>query len=128
MKRGFVMVSRLRGVIDAYCIRGWVRSEKALQRHADLMLFTLGVGLIFIGTTQLAMAEGGTFSQACGRILGLAEGAFGALVCAVAGVAAVVAAAMGGFKMAWTLIVVSVGSFILRSYVSIFNGTCPTGG
>ncbi len=121
------MVNRVRGLINSFCIQSWVRSEKLLRSHSDLLLLALGVGLIFSGTTQLAAAEGGTFAQACGRVLGLAEGAFGALVCAVAGVAAVVAAAMGGFKMAWTLIVVSVGSFILRSYVSIFNGSCPTG-
>ena len=70
------------------------------------------------------VSVGGNPTQACSRILGYIEGGFGALVATGAGLGAIIAAALGGFKAAWTLIVVSVGCFILRSYLTLFHGGC----
>ena len=67
---------------------------------------------------------GGNPTQACSRILGYIEGGFGALVATGAGLGAIIAAALGGFKAAWTLLVVSVGCFILRSYLTLFHAGC----
>lgn len=87
----------------------------------------LGIfGAVLIASTfpQNAYAGFGSFSAACNKMLLLVEGAFGALIAAVAGVAAIVAAALGGFKMAWSLVVVSIGAFILRSWIQLFQGSC----
>ena len=50
------------------------------------------------------------------------EGAFGALVMVVAGLGAIVAAAMGAYRAAVGMLVVAVGAFILRALVSLFFG------
>jgi hypothetical protein len=88
------------------------------------LLFLTGVILIASVGAENAYAGSGTFGNACSKMLLLVEGAFGALVAAVAGVAAILAAALGGFKMAWSLVVVSIGAFILRSWIQLFQGTC----
>ena len=128
--------SEKRGLVERYnefCIRLTLEAEK----HANLLLLVLGIGLIVSGSMELSLAqdagggEGGDterYDQACNRLLGLLEGPFGALVTVAAGVGAVIASAVGGFKMAWTLVVVSVGAFILRSYVTLFFKACGGGG
>ncbi len=60
---------------------------------------------------------------AVGNLFMLIEGAFGALIMVAAGLGAIVAACMGGYKLALTLLFVAVGAFILRSLVSLFFGT-----
>lgn len=65
------------------------------------------------------------YREACSRLLGLIEGPFGALVTTAAGIGAVISSALGGFKIAWVLIVTAVGAFILRSYTTLFfGGSC----
>ena len=120
----FAKLSQLRGLYQNVCILSAVKSRETLERHSQLAMFLLGLVLLYTGGSELAHAGQGSYAMACNRMLSLIEGTFGALVTAVAGVAAIVAAAMGGFKMAWSLIVVAVGSFILRSYVGLFNGGC----
>lgn len=93
---------------------------------ASLMI--LGTVLFFTAGADTASAGQGSYGDACNKLLLLIEGAFGALIAAAAGVAAIVAAALGGFKMAWSLVVVSIGSFVLRAYISLFNGECGGGG
>jgi hypothetical protein len=55
-------------------------------------------------------------------ILGLASGRFAALVMCVAGLIAIVSAAVGAYKIALSTIVVAVGSFILEPVVEMFFG------
>lgn len=88
------------------------------------LIFFLGLSMVIFGSPENAHAGAGTYGQACNKLLGLIEGAFGALVAAAAGVAAVIAAALGGFKMAWSLVVVAIGSFVLRAFITLFNGVC----
>ncbi len=63
------------------------------------------------------------FRFATGNLFMLIEGAFGALVMVAAGIGAIIAAVMGAYKTALSLLVVAVGAFILRSLVSLFFGT-----
>jgi len=93
------------------------------RMHRAIM-FAFGVVLIASVGAENAYAGAGSFGGACAKMLLLVEGAFGALVAAVAGVAAILAAALGGFKMAWSLVVVSIGAFILRSWILLFQGSC----
>ncbi len=94
------------------------------SRFQRLVLGAFGMFLIMSAFAGNAYAGGGTFGIACSKMLLLVEGAFGAMVAAVAGVAAILAAALGGFKMAWSLVVVSIGAFILRSWILLFQGSC----
>lgn len=75
-----------------------------------------------------AVAEAATshplYSAACGRLLGLIEGSFGALITVAAGIGAIISSSVGGFRTAWTLLVVAVGAFILRAYVTLFFAPC----
>lgn len=115
--------NRLHLDFNALCCK--LRFE--IEHRARLILAVAGVMLLYSGMTDLAHAGQGTYSNACDGILGLVEGSFGSLVTAGAGIGAIIASAVGGFKAAWTLLVVAVGSFILRSYITLFNGNCDGG-
>ncbi|MDR1385635.1 MAG: hypothetical protein LBJ67_17570 [Planctomycetaceae bacterium] len=56
------------------------------------------------------------------KIEALLEGAFGALVMVVAGLAAVVTAAMGAYKMAMSCVVIACGSYLVRAFLFLFFG------
>ena len=66
----------------------------------------------------------GNAVQACSRNVGYIEGGFGTLVASAAGIGAIISAAVGGFKTAWSLLVVSVGCFILRTFLYLFLTGC----
>lgn len=57
-----------------------------------------------------------------GNLYKFIEGSFGALLVVCTGIGAIIAATMGSYKTAVTLLVVSIGAFILRAYVSLFFG------
>lgn len=81
---------------------------------------------LFFGGASEAFAGGnsGTPLTACSQLLQYIEGGFASLVAAAAGLGAIVAAAVGGFKAAWALLVVSIGAFILRTYIGVFLAQC----
>ncbi len=92
--------------------------------------------IALLGAEVLAQATGpgptGSFSEAAlddslirnavGNLFQLIEGAFGALIMVVAGILAIVAAAMGGYRAALGMLIVALGAFILRALVSLFFG------
>lgn len=106
------------------------------QRHASALMLVLGAVLLAGGMLDLSHAQGGgptgSFSEAAyeddlvrnsvGNMFKLIEGAFGALIMVVAGLGAIVAAAMGAYRAALGMLVVAVGAFILRALVSLFFG------
>ncbi len=110
--------------------RGCLKATALADKHSTQMLFAAGVVVLLGGIDSLALAQEGTgvgrgtAGQACGNLLRYMEGAFGALVAAAAGVGAIIASAVGGFKAAWSLLVVSIGAFILRAYITLWNGSC----
>ena len=99
------------------------------ERHANTILFVLGIFLVCFGAAGAVYAQGdifglGRYNTACSYLLGFIEGPFGALVTVGAGIGAIIAAAVGGFKMAWTLVVVAIGAFILRAWITLFFAPC----
>lgn len=118
------IMSRVGGSISNYYFESCLSFVFKPSRIQRTILGVLGVILISSAFSTNAYAGGGTFGIACSKMLLLVEGAFGALIAAVAGVAAILAAALGGFKMAWSLVVVSIGAFILRSWIQLFQGSC----
>ena len=92
------------------------------------MLFLLGVGLLSVGLIDGATAQsGGTITyndqrvtNSINAIMTYIEGSFGALVMISAGIGAILSSAFGQYRAALGLLVVAVGAFILRSFVSTF--------
>ena len=109
------------------------RALSFVEEHGDGALFVLGSTLLILGLLDLASAQA-TLSNseadfnddlirgAVGNLFLLIEGAFGALIMVVAGIGAIVAASMGAYRAAVGMLVVAVGSFILRALVSLFFG------
>jgi hypothetical protein len=110
-----------------------------LYRHANLILFCLGIFIITYGISDFVNAQpstngvggGGSGSGGSGeaskiikeqlcKILGLLQGTFGALILIVAGLAAVVTAAMGAYKLAMACVVIACGAFVIESFQILF--------
>ncbi len=67
---------------------------------------------------------GEKYKELCGKFLTEIAGDLGSLFAAIAGVGAIIASAMGGMKMAWSLVVVSIGSYILQTYQELWFDSC----
>lgn len=128
-------VARLQRVINDVSIWAFVRAKQVIQKNEATLVTLFGFAVLTFGLHDIVYAgqgrgagsgfNGEKFDETCQAILSLFEGEFGALLAAAAGMGAIIASAMGGFKMAWSLLVVSVGSFILREYKDLFfNGDC----
>lgn len=125
------LMKRIAGGYRAACIR----TVGFVEMNANAFLFLIGAGLVTGGLIECshAVANVQTFSEAnfddtlirnsVGNLFKLIEGAFGALIMVVAGLGAIVAAAMGAYRAAVGMLVVAVGAFILRALVSLFFGT-----
>lgn len=124
--------------ISSRLLKAYVGFETFLSKHLNTIMVVLGAAVLLTGLDQLSHAGGttNTFSEAnydatlvrsaVGNIFRLIEGPFGALVMVVAGLGAIVSAAMGAYRGALALVVVAVGAFILRALVSLFFGTTFT--
>jgi uncharacterized membrane protein len=93
-------------------------------------LFAVGTAIVVAGVVDDAMAQVSSgaaiqynaerIDAAVNAIMTYLEGAFGALIMAAAGVGAIMSAAFGQYKASLSLLVVAVGSFILRSLIGTF--------
>ena len=107
----------------------WTNSARYLKRqitnHRVILIIAAVaiVGTFILPETAYAFDDQ-RYKTVCQKVINLFEGPFGAMLTAAAGVGAVVCSAMGGFKMAWACLVVSVSAFIMRSYVTLFFDTC----
>ena len=77
-------------------------------------------GLIGGRSTDMPVADSTLIGCAGGALFDLIEGNFGAVIMIVAGLGAIVSAAMGAYRATVGMLVVAVGSFILRALVSFF--------
>lgn len=100
-------------------------SEAFLQAFA----FLCGFLLITFGLIEYSYANIGTgriivddsrLIEVLRAILTYLEGSFGALIMVGAGVFAILSAAFGQYRAALGLLVVAIGSFTLRSFISTF--------
>ena len=92
-------------------------------------IFFLGFSLIYFGLSEYAYAVAGNgriivddtrLIEVLRAILEYLEGSFGALIMVGAGVFAILSAAFGQYRAALGLLVVAIGSFTLRSFISTF--------
>lgn len=111
------------------------RAPLCFEIGCRTVLFVTGVALIALGSHGIAHAdvEAGSavdgyitaFDELdCGvcAIFAFLEGAYGALLTTMAGISAIVAAGFSNFKMAYNMMIVSLGCFILRSMISLYYG------
>ncbi len=100
----------------------FLKSENGIS----LLLFVAGVFLISWAGSEPANAMRAVnyndqrLVEAINAILLYLEGSFGALVMVCSGVGAILSAAFGQYRAALGLLVVAIGSFILRSFMSTF--------
>ena len=99
------------------------------EAHARAVLFIAGVSLLALGLSADVVAQQGfvntnyndeKIANAVNAIMTYLEGSFGALIMAASGIGAIMSAAFGQYKAALSLMVVAVGSFILRSLIGTF--------
>jgi hypothetical protein len=96
-------------------------------------LFVAGISILALGLSHEVLAASASgaggiqttyndvrIANAVNVIITYLEGSFGALIMATAGIMAIMSAAFGQYKAALSLMVVAVGSFILRSFISTF--------
>ena len=125
----------MRKCLNQFSISGYVRLTTFLERHQASLLFLFGIFLFSLGTLENSQAqnagggitggfEGEKFGQVCKIIVNMhsEKGSYGALLTSLSGIGAILASAMGGFKAAWGLLVVALGSFLLDSYRTLFFG------
>ena len=128
------IISKVNGGYRAACTK---LSICGMQNSKQILL-ALGLVLIAGGIMDFSMAQGspsgpsGSYTEAnfddelirngVGNLFQLIEGAFGALIMVVAGLGAIIAAAMGAYRAALGMLVVALGAFILRALVSLFFG------
>jgi hypothetical protein len=118
------------GIVSSYSAFG---QRAAAFFHANgpqsrqAILFVIGVTVLCLGLLEPVAAQmfPSTFNddrvaEATNLMLKYIEGSFGALVMVVAGLGAILGAAFGQYRAALGLLVVAVGSFILRSVVGTF--------
>lgn len=112
------------------------RALLAIETGGSLTLFIVGVALVLLGTNHEVLAQSTPYDGlvksfkpldygVC-AILRFAEGGYGALLTTVAGIIAIASAAFGKYNQAYNMLIVAVGCFILRSFISLFfaNYSC----
>lgn len=102
------------------------------RTHVQFMLFALGFGLLSVGLVEAVIAQdapGGIdqfndtrINEAVCIVFRYLEGSFGALVMVASGIGAILSAAFGQYRAALGLMVVAIGSFIIRSLTATFFG------
>lgn len=126
MKTSITVVSNK---ITALCQRVSAAFVAPTEKQARAVLFVAGLGLIALSFSFDAIAQNSMtqtkyndskVANAVNAVLTYLEGSFGALVMAAAGIGSIMSAAFGQYKAALSLMIVAVGAFILRSFMSTF--------
>lgn len=97
------------------CTALYIKLSRAIADHLQLILFAVGLSLLYSGLTGVVVAQSGGEifeTAACNLLEKLLNSHFGAMLTAIAGALAIVASVVGSFKGAWALIFVSVGCYI----------------
>lgn len=125
------MNSTIKQIQSAYH-HGCVKLTLLAQEHSNLLVAGFGLCLLTTGMSDLASAQveyiGGRAyevsenGEAQSNFYKLLNGAFGSLVMVVAGLGAMVSAAMGAYKAAVGMLVVAITAFCIRASVNVSLG------
>lgn len=115
------------GRLNELYIEAGVRLLFLLKDRKSLLLVAK-INILFLVLTlsqQDAHAyDGKRYGKLCKDILEELAGDMGSMFASIAGVGAVVASAMGGMKMAWSLVIVSIGAYLLETYQELWFDKC----
>ena len=119
------MFKRIKTAYENSCRKIGLMNTTPTRAQTQAMLFALGIALISAGLATNAEALVTNYNDAriansVNFILTYIEGTFGALVMVAAGIGAILSSAFGQYRAALGLLVVAVGSFILRSVLATF--------
>jgi hypothetical protein len=125
------MITKIKNAYVTLCQKISAATLAPTEKQARLALFVAGVAVLGLGLSQEVNANGfggnaainyndDRINNAVNAIMTYLEGSFGALIMAASGVGAIMSAAFGQYKAALSLMVVAVGSFILRSLIGTF--------
>lgn len=126
------MVTNLKEKYTHVCQKVGAAFSAPKQSHVQVALFGLGVALLTAGLLDEVIAQGQNqgartinyndqrITESTNAVLTYLEGSFGALVMVASGIGAILSAAFGQYRAALGLMVVAIGSFILRSLMSTF--------
>jgi hypothetical protein len=102
-------------------------TECTSARQKQILLFLFGIAILALGLEYDALAQGRNINfnalrltQATNGLLLYLEGSFGALVMVASGIGAILSSAFGQYRAALGLMIIAIGSFILRSLMSTF--------
>jgi len=89
----------------------------------------LAVGAVFLlipATAAFAQAPDTWITIGLCKVLSITTGSFGAVVMAVAGLVAVISAAMGSYRMTMSVIAIGAGTWVIEPLINLFFGyvTC----
>ena len=111
------------------CSRKHITSfaESTSVSQKQTLLFLFGIAILALGLEYDALAQGRNINfnalrltQATNGLLLYLEGSFGALVMVASGIGAILSSAFGQYRAALGLMIIAIGSFILRSLMSTF--------
>ena len=116
----------------------------------SLILFVAGTVILYTGLSDVCLASTGGSPRGGGgglnplspsgnplefdpieiekawcALYALSEGAWGGLITTAAGLGVIVSSVVGKYQSAFSLLVVAVSAFALRSFVSLYFGTLP---
>ncbi len=114
----------MRDLINKYSIWFFVKTTNSKEGR---LISSVGIALFLLtlyASDDAYAYNDKKYGQVCRNLLKELDGDFGSLLTAAAGLGAVVASAAGGFKIAWSLVVVAVGSYTLKTYQEIWFDAC----
>jgi hypothetical protein len=127
-------VSRAAELYCGACQWTYIYGAALASRFGRMLTALSGAALLLagLGTAVNAHAQNGPdYHIVLGlcKVLYLTEGSYGVLVMSIAGLVAIVSAAMGAYKTAMNLIIVGVGAYLIRPMIFVFFGdvSCSMG-
>lgn len=123
------MINKIKSIYKNTCCYIGAMKVAPTKGQMQICLFILGLFMLTcgVGLEAIAQPEAGMegiqterITAASEKLLKAIQGPFGALIMIVAGIFAIVMAAMGKYAVAMSLLVISLGAFILRSIVGTF--------
>lgn len=126
MSRISNLFSKVNSAYCSTCQRIGAFTATPSKAHGQLALFAFGIvllaaaGVLDVEAQRRINYNDGRVVEATNGILLYLEGSFGALVMVASGIGAILSSAFGQYRAALGLMVVAIGSFILRSLMSTF--------
>ena len=122
------LIDIFRKAVDLFVHLGQVLGVAKFATSPSIIragLFILGFALIHFGINSRSVAEGGVYNDtriedSVNLLMTYLEGSFGGLIMVCSGIGAILSAAFGQYRAALGCLVVAVGAFILRSFISTF--------